>query len=703
MIPFNTNAAILSYGLASIGFIAFAVQLVFGWRGGWRGGWVLAAIMFSCCWAIAAAALAATGYPSLRIAGNLFDTLRICAWCALLLVLLFSSGRYGYGGRNRPPLWVVIGIGLLALAAFGLYSAPSLAAAVFGRGTRVVYFAPMALAIVGLMLVEQVFRNVSAHARWGIKPLCLGLGAAFCFDLYMFSNAFLFNRLDLDVWISRGIANLFIVPLIAISTARNKDWAFEIAVSRQVVFHSTALLGSGLYLVAIAGAGYYLRYFGSHWGGALQVMFLFAGFLTFSLLYFSGSLRSKLRVLLNKHFYNYRYDYREEWLRFTQSLTVGDMQVGLLEHAISALADLVESPGGMLWLAESSGELRQAARLNMPEIQEIELGDGGLAKFLDRTQWVIDLSEYAEQPGKYAGLELPAWLTSLPDAWLVVPLSAPGELFGFVILAQSRAKIELNWEVLDLLKTAARQAASYIAYMRAAEALLEAKKFDSFNRMSAFVVHDMKNLVAQLSLLLKNAEKHKDNPEFQTDMLLTIGNAVERMKQLLLQLRAGTTPINGPCPVDLAPIVGRIEKARSGQKPHLTIETGDDIEVFGHADRLERVIGHLVQNAIDATPDDGRVWLKLLRDKDQAIVEVGDTGHGMSRKFVREAMFKPFRSTKSAGMGIGAYESSQYIRELGGRIVVDSRENEGTVVRIELRANRSKAAIAASAKELSHG
>jgi putative PEP-CTERM system histidine kinase len=239
--------------------------------------------------------------------------------------------------------------------------------------------------------------------------------------------------------------------------------------------------------------------------------------------------------------------------------------------------------------------------------------------------------------------------------------------------------------------------------MRATEALLEAKKFDSFNRMSAFVVHDMKNLVAQLSLLSKNAERHKDNPEFQADMLLTIDNAVERMKQLLLQLRAGTTPINGPSPVNLAPIVGRIEKARSGQMPHLTIEKGDDIEVLGHADRLERVIGHLVQNAIDATPDDGKVWLKLLRDNDQAIVEVGDTGHGMSREFVREGMFKPFRSTKAAGMGIGAYESSQYIRELGGRIVVDSRENEGTVVRIELRANRPKADLAAGIKELSHG
>ncbi len=694
MTIYNASAATLAYGLAAIGFAAFTTQLGFGWRGGPRGGWVLAAIFLSSCWAVAEAVFASTGHVGVGIAANLFDTLRLCAWYGLLLALLFSPARDRLLGLERAPWLVVMGIGVLALASFSLKSSPSLAVAIFGTGTRIAFIASLALAIVGLMLVEQVFRNISAHARWGIKPLCLGLGGVFCLDLYMYSNAFLFNQVDRDVWASRGIANLLIVPLIAVSTARNKDWAFEIAVSRQVVFHSTTLFGSGLYLLAIAGAGYYVRYFGGNWGGALQVMFLFAGLLTLSLLFYSGSLRSKLRVLLNKHFYNYRYDYREEWLRFTQSLSVGESQLGLLVHAVRALADLVESPGGVLWLAEPSGNLRQAARLNMPDIKDVEVHDGVLASYLAKTQWVINLSEYLDEPGKYGGIELPRWLSSLQDAWLLVPLSADRVLFGFVILAKSRAKIDVNWEVLDLLKTAARQAASYIAYMRATEALLEAEKFDSFNRMSAFVVHDMKNLVAQLSLLLKNAERHKDNRDFQADMLLTIDSAVERMKQLLLQLRAGTTPINQPCPVDLGPIMGRIERARSGQKPVVTIEALDDLEVLGHADRLERVIGHLVQNAVDATPDDGRVWLKLLRDNDRAIVEVGDTGHGMSQEFIREGMFKPFRSTKAAGMGIGAYESSQYIRELGGRIIVDSKEHEGTVVRIELLANRPRAELA---------
>ena len=693
LILFNAGIATLSYGFAALGFAAFATQLGLGWRGGMRGGWIMAAIVLSSCWALAEAIYAFTGNVAFGIGANLLDSFRICAWSGFLLSLLFYPVRRSSEGRRIAPLLIVTGLSMLVVVAVSCQLLPLFSAGVVGTTTRLSFLTSLAMTIVGLTLVEQTYRNSPTQARWGIWPLCLGLGGMFCFDLYMYAEAFLFNQIDADVWTSRGIANLLVVPLVAVAAARNKEWTIEIAVSRKMVFHSTTLFAAGLYLVAIAGIGYYVRYFGGTWGGALEVMFLFACLLALGLIFSSGSLRSKLRVLVNKNFYSYSYDYREEWLRFTQSLSLVDPQVGLLEHAIKALADLLESPGGTLWLADRSGDFSQAARLNMPDIKAVEPRTGALASFLARTQWVLDVSEYGDNPEKYDHIELPIWLQSLTNAWLVVPLIAAGDLLGFVILSNPRAKITVNWEVRDLLKTAAQQAASYLAYMRATEALLESKKFDSFNRMSAFVVHDVKNLVAQLSLLLRNAERHKDSQEFQADMLLTIDNVVERMKQLLMQLSGGATQGNQPCPVGLASIIARIEKGRSGCKPALTVHMDGDVEVLGHAARLERVIGHLVQNAVDATPEDGRVWLKLLRANGRAIVEVGDTGHGMSQEFIREGMFKPFRTTKSGGMGIGAYESSQYVSELGGRIIVDSKENVGTVVRVELRANASEPAF----------
>jgi putative PEP-CTERM system histidine kinase len=220
--------------------------------------------------------------------------------------------------------------------------------------------------------------------------------------------------------------------------------------------------------------------------------------------------------------------------------------------------------------------------------------------------------------------------------------------------------------------------------MQATEALLEARKFDAFNRMSAFVVHDLKNIVAQLSLMLKNSERHKDNPEFQQDMLMTVTHAVDRMKQLMMQLREGTTPVDAPRGVDLVEIVRRIQRAKSGQGRVVDLNVEDRVMAMGHEDRVERVIGHIVQNAIDATDRTGRVWVKVERHGEQAMVEIGDTGHGMTPEFMRERLFKPFQTTKQAGMGIGAYESHQYVQELGGRILVDSTPKVGTRVRVLL-------------------
>ena len=216
--------------------------------------------------------------------------------------------------------------------------------------------------------------------------------------------------------------------------------------------------------------------------------------------------------------------------------------------------------------------------------------------------------------------------------------------------------------------------------MQATEALLEARKFEAFNRMSAFVVHDLKNIVAQLSLMLKNAERLHDNREFQQDMLLTVESSLEKMRRLMLQLREGATPPGGSRGVELAPIVRRLEALASSQGRKLEAAEIEPLSTRGHDDRLERVLGHLVQNALDATPATGRVWIKTGRYSGQVRVEIGDTGSGMSEEFVRTQLFRPFNTTKHSGMGIGSYESFQYIRELGGTLDVQSQVGQGTVI-----------------------
>lgn len=673
--------------MAGSGYGAFALYLFFHgryWQGGARTRALLAATSFSALWGVLGLAFGISLRSAWLSAGLLIDVLRYGAWYGFLLLVVSPRGSSGQSATEAAP-WLaptaaaVVTLGLLAHLAdsLGLASPASL--------SRLLLFQALAMAVLALVLVEQLFRNVAVDSRWNIKPLCLGLAGAFLFDLYVYSDAILFKHLDADAFAIRGFVHALIVPLLALSTVRSRDWVAKIRLSQKAAFHSATLLIAGAYLLFMAAIGYYVRYFGGDWGHALQLALLFATLLILGLLVFSGSMRATLKVQLGKHFFSYRFDYREEWLRFTQALSIQNSPQAMGEQVVRGLADMVESPAGALWQLDSGRRNHiQTARWNMAASSVAEDADTPLCRFLNESGWVINLEEYRAYPSRYAGLHLPEWLSATTSAWLIVPLMVGRDMIGFAVLASARTSMDVNWEVNDLLRTAGRQAASFLAQMQATEALLEARKFDAFNRMSAFVVHDLKNIVAQLSLLLKNAERHRDNPEFQQDMLMTVEHSVERMRQLMLQLREGATPPGSAIGVDLAAAIRRIQMAKASQGHRIEVQIVDKLTARGHAERIERVIGHLVQNALDAIDNNGRVWVKLERQGGQARIEVGDNGHGMTPEFVRERLFRPFQTTKRAGMGIGAYESSQYVQELGGKMAVDSEVNVGTRVTMQL-------------------
>jgi putative PEP-CTERM system histidine kinase len=685
MPPSVDSLSAISYGLGLLAFVGFSFQLALRSQSSWRARLLLVASAMTALWELGG--LVYSFWPStwLWLGYQLTDAARFGAWVALAGSLLPDKEPNDRAPRTRTRLRLALGAaGILAGASLvsllGPY-APELART---HGTRWVFSLWVAASVCGLALCEHLFRNTPEDRRWAIKPLCLALGASFGFDLCMFSEGMLLRALDHDLWSIRGLVQALTIPLIMIATVRNRDWTIDVAVSRTVVFRSTALLLSGVYLLAVATAGYYVRYFGGDWGKAIQAAFLFAALLLLALVFSSGAIRSRLRVLVSKHFFSYRYDYREEWLRFTNLLAASSGELSIAERSIKALGDLVESPAGALWLRGEDGALRSAGRWNLTAIPQEHSANSALLAFLARTGWVLDLPECKARPDRYPGLTLPGWLTEIPGAWLLIPLPSGDSLIGLVLLVSPRTPVEVNWEVRDLLKSGARQAASFLGHVRATEALVEAKQFDAFNRMSAFVVHDLKNLVAQLSLMLRNSERHASNPEFQKDMLSTIEHVVARMNRLLLQLRSGTTPIENAKSVDLVLIVERVRAAHSTRDHSIDLDIQPGLRALGHEERLERVIGHLVQNAVDATSAGGQVSVRAYEETDRTVIEVADTGQGMSTEFVREHLFKPFHSTKSAGMGIGAYESHQYVAELGGRIGVDTAPGAGTRIRVLL-------------------
>jgi putative PEP-CTERM system histidine kinase len=673
----------ISYSFAALAFAVLTGLLVFSQRNKFHGVLLILASAVTCAWAaITAYAIIAGTHPA---APELLEIARDGLWL-LLLWKIFESGASRMP-QSRPTLRRTFLVGLSVFGLVLLYTAalqlrmlpPALDA---GLGGRII--GRITLAVLGLALVEQLYRNAADTQRWAIKHICLGLGGLFAFDFYLYSDALLFKSVDSGIWNARGMVNALIVPLIAVSAARNPQWSLDIAVSRGVVFHTATLFGAGVYLLVMAAAGYYIRIFGGSWGGVLQAAFLFGALVVLLLLLFSGSWRARLKVLLSKHFFSYKYDYREEWLRFTYTLSAGEPGVNMRERSLRAVAELVDSPAAMLWVEDERG-FQQVAQWNMPATHAAEDVQGSLCAFLGERQWVVNLKEYAEQPDVYGNLRLPDWLANVPRAWLIVPLILHERLMGFIVLADARSPREFNWEDSDLLKTVGRQVAVYIAQIQATEALVAARQFESFNRLSTYVVHDLKNIVAQLSLLLANAQKHKHKAEFQEDMLATIENATQRMTRLLGQLRAGYQSAQQVEAIELNLLLEQVirEKNQGLPAPQLT-PAPQPLWVVANKERLARVLGHLVQNAIEATTATGVVQVMLQAADERAVMRVTDNGKGMDETFIREQLFRPFATTKSGGMGIGAYECREYVRELKGEIQVSSAVGQGSTFTISL-------------------
>jgi putative PEP-CTERM system histidine kinase len=686
MDPSSADLGTYGYGLAAVAYGVFAGHLVRAGRSVRdRLHWLLmAGSVATAAWAVAALLdpLSRSTVPSYTAMA--LDLGRYVLLFAFLLGLL----RPALTQPNRRSFRFLLPTAALVVAiSAGAFVYRVATGQYEQEASRALVTVALSLPLLGLMLVEQLFRNVGEDSRWNAKPLCIGLASIFVFDLYLYSEAALFGRLDPDALTVRGAVHALAVPFLFVASRRRKDWIRRLQVSRSAAFYSTTLLLVGGYLLFMSAVGYYVRYFGGDWGRGLQLALLFAGLVLLALLLFSGSLRARVRVFVSKNFFSYRFDYREEWLRFTAMLASNGspQEVGAL--VVRGLANMVESPGGSLWTREGEGsEYRQVTRWNQPAADDREAAGSSFVAFMRGEGWVLDVDEFRHAPRRYAPMSLPTWVLASPDLWLVVPLlvgEAEGsELLGFVTLARPRAPLELNWEVRDLLKTASRQAAGFLAQMRATEALLEARKFEAFNRMSAFVVHDLKNIVTQLSLMMKNAQRLHANPEFQQDMLLTVESSLEKMRRLMLQLREGATPPGGLHGVDLTPMLRRLAALAHARGRAIEVECVEGLATRGLEDRLERVLGHMVQNALDATPSDGRVWLRGSRHSGQVRVEVGDTGIGMSEDFVQSKLFRPFSTTKPQGMGIGLYESFQYIREIGGAIDVVSQPGQGTVVTV---------------------
>ena len=683
-----TVVGIISHLIACIGFSALALSVLMRPQRDGAGSWLVIAAVITAAWAGDFVLTARLGGGFTLLLSPL-ETLRTAAWIGFLVALLRTS--WALDDRLSSSFFIASTIGFVTTMQLGLDLVDIVGAhgvSLHARPVTASLFVVgrLTVAISGLVLIHNLYSNAEPGSRTGIRLLCIGLAGFFVYDLNLYTLRFLLGSMSSDLFNIRGAVDAITVPLLLLSA--RQAWVARVQVSRQVVFHTMSMSIIGGYLIIMALTAYGLRLVGGDWGRLLQITFLFATIILGSIVLVLPRYRAMLRIQISKHFFAYRYDYRVEWLRFIKTVSGVDADKGRLpERVVEAVCTVVDSPGGALFAPGDDGKFDVLAQWHYKGFVPSAVGaDSDLATFLAVRQRIVDLDELRNGEGDYGGLAVPAWAAGDRRAWLIVPLLYLDALKGFIVVERTVAARPLNWEDFELLRTLGRQSASYIAEASTQAELDEAGKFDEFNRRFAFIMHDIKNLVSQLSLVARNAERHADNPAFRADMVATLQGSVGKMNDLLARLaqRTAGRAEHGEA-VDLALLLSEIVSVKSRQHAALDL-TQSSAQLFVTTDpvRLEQLFGHLIQNAIEASARDAPIRVDLRQDAATAVIEIADHGSGMSPAFVRNELFKPFRSTKAGGFGIGAYEAREIVRSAGGRLDVTSREGEGSVFTIRL-------------------
>lgn len=665
-----------SHALAALLFGGLALWTIRGAAIGLPRRPLAIALALTALWALAVAGIGAG-----EMVTRIFETLRNLAWLGFMITL------HRRDANVRPPLALGTVYGVVALVGIGalaLHIAASIdTREAAGQIESAALLFRMLVAVAALVLVQALHAALNPLAGGGLRWIAAALAGLWIAEFLLFCTEYLGAQPHPPSIAARGVA--MIAVALAMVTALQRKGELDVRVSRTVAYQSLSLVAIGAYFALLALATSALATIGGSNARLFQTAFVLGSTAAILTLVSNGWLRAWIKVKLAKHFFRHRYDYRAEWMRFTETLGAPDGAAPLDERIVKAIADLTESPAGLLLVPDGAG-LGLGTSWNWDRSLFPATSDVPLADHLAGTGRIIELDRVRSDPHCPDAGAIPTWMLDVVDAWVIVPLPHMESLAGAILLARPPLDRALDWEDFDLLKVAGRQVASHLAEARAQEALADAQRFDEFNRRFAFILHDIKNLVSQLTLTARNAERHADKPEFRADMVATLRDSAERMNALLARLSQHHRGRGeAPHAIEVVQLVRRVATARARQHP---VDLAGVPTATAHADPagLEQLLNHLVQNAIDASPADAPVTLAVGADGPAVTIDVIDLGIGMSPAFVRDKLFKPFVSSKPDGFGIGAFEARQLAAGMDGRIDVASREGQGTRFRVILKA-----------------
>jgi len=529
--------------------------------------------------------------------------------------------------------------------------------------------------IMSIVNLEATLKSSSSTDRWKIKETLIGVGGVVAINIFYYSHALLYRSINMNLVPVKAGVTLLSVMFIVYSLLRHKVMDVEVVVSRKVAYRSLSIFVVGFYLLGIGILGKGMTYFGPHVGKNITVFLAFGGIIAIVAVIFSEKLRRKIIVHINKNFYSHKYDYREQWLQFTQRISLKHSFDGLLSAIANGFRDVIDSTGAAIWLLES-GTNEFVCVKSVDIIEGSRAPNNALLNFLRDTQWILNVHD----PKCKAVVDVSVDFLEENKAFLVIPLLHRDKLVGFIILREAHTEIECNYEDYDLLKTFARQAAAAILNARMSEELVEAKEMEAIGRLSSFVIHDLKNASSMLTMLAQNAEEHMDNPDFQKDAIKSIVNTSEKIKGITMKLK--NLPRKSKIVLDFHDlgmcVQGAISEFSVLGKASLAFKEDEQVKTKFDRAEMRKVVVNLIMNALDATDHSGKVEVEVGKVNNIPFIKVTDNGCGMSREFIEKHLFRPFHTSKKKGLGIGLYQCKTIIEEHSGKIRVVSQEGKGT-------------------------
>lgn len=682
MTGFSLLLGELGYFLAAALFGAFAIWTSRRQHDGAAKMPVIVAQALTALWALDIALGMSLGFAGLS--GGVAETMRNAAWLAVIWVLLRENlPAEKLLPPGAQPVVLALMLALLCQLALDLFAGRSLPLTDnFLPLYQASWLLRATVAAGAIFLLHILFARRARDGVGQVGWLGCALTIMWAYDFNHYLLTWFSDGDPLAIGHLRGLVMAAIAPLIVLGTGTEERHRF--ALSRRAAFHVVTIATAALYLLALLAMLLLVRTVDNPAARIVQLGAVFALAVIALVLLPSAPFRAWLRVEIAKHLFAHRYDYRAEWMRFAEAIASEseDGELLPLRRAARAVATAVSAPAALLLLRRPGGELAAAGDWHWTAAEPATGAiPADVAVLLERTGWIVAVAR-ADDPH---AARLPAWIREDVRAWALVPLIHAGELMGAVLVARPDRRGDLDWEDLDMFRVLASQLAVTLSDRRHQEALAEAQRFDEFNRRFAFILHDIKNLVSQISLLAGNAERHADNPAFRADMVLTLRETADRMNGLVARLARPDQPQPAQQQAcDLAEVV-RAVAGNGGARGRVIVTGEGTLPVRADPLRLRQAIGHLVQNALEATPPDGPpVRLVLARMGGMACLDIIDQGCGMSAEFIATGLFRPFTSTKATGFGLGAHEARALVTALAGRLDVESRPGEGSRFTISL-------------------